>query len=125
MPKVALFIAYDVYDGYESSMTTFGQKVSEWTDLTDEEFVLLRQEMKFFTLPGEGQLCIVEQKPELMIKEIIQASLDRRAKAEADRERLKQEEEKRKLASKLKKQARTEAEEKALLAALKEKYGEN
>lgn len=136
MPKVKLVLAYarsaDYYDDYDTqSLNVIRSGITDWEDISEEDYA--------FLLKNEGyhlnKAMKVSEYHHVMILKLDEAPVVTRiesvtkliAKMEADR--LKEESERiakkeqAALARRLKKEAKTKAEELALIDTLKKKHG--
>lgn len=133
MPKVKIVILsshsyYDEYDSYSRNIILSG--ITDWEDISDEEYKFLldhngyhlEQAMK---LPAGSSVLIIKQD-EIPITNRIESITKLIKKMEADRIKEEQDRIAKKeaaaLARRLKKEAKTEKDELALLAALKAKH---
>lgn len=121
MRKIAILVGREVTTyTYDDEWTThnIAASITEWTDVTQEEYSLLQKAQY------EKNFTIIEQMPEQekFIKKTVAGILERIRQEEELRQK---EADKRKAAAeqrKLKKLAKNEEQEKALLKSLQEKY---
>lgn len=132
MPKVKLLIttsvaSYDEYDSYSADIIRAG--LTDWEEITDQEYEYLESKKYYLgqalKLRSGEEIVIMKQDDRPVIERIssltafIKKLEDDRVKEEAARLKKKEDAA---LARKLKKQAKTEAEELALLEQLKAKH---
>jgi len=132
MPKVKLLIttsgvSYDEYDSYSADIIRAG--LTDWEEITDQEYEYLKSKKYYLgqalKLRSGEEIVIMKQDDRPVVERIsslttfIKKLEDERAKEEAARLKKKEDAA---LTRKLKKQAKTEAEELALLQQLKEKH---
>lgn len=114
MKKIAIITVRDVSIGYEDQ-DTIVQSISDWAEVSDEEYTLLRRYLPSDTYILE--FTPVEEIP-LLVKDFLK-------KAEAEKEAelaRKKAAAKKKRERDLKKKAKTEEQERLLLEELKRKY---
>jgi hypothetical protein len=131
MPKVKIFIASDSstdHDDYYSRVV-LRQGITDWEEISDDDLVFLRENLHYIVDPkkyGYSAIPLIISQDEYNIIERIDSIKDRirietdRRNAEQEAARKKREASQRK--KELAKKAKTEAEELALLDALREKY---
>lgn len=120
MYKVCIFeMVSHGHDYYgDEQLSIIASSVTEWQEVTQEEFVLLRQH-----LPANYRLVAFPQNQKDIVINTVKKGIEFARKKKEEEEKAKLEAERKKTERALKKKAKTEAEEKALLAKLNEKYG--
>lgn len=120
MYKVCIFeMVSHGHDHYGDEQLSFiASSVTEWQEVTQEEFVLLRNH-----LPDNYRLVSFPQNQKEIVIDTVKKGIEFARKQKEEAEKAKLEAERKKTERALKKKAKTEAEEKALLAKLSEKYG--
>jgi hypothetical protein len=130
MPKVkilAIAECVDYYDEYSRASICHG--ISDWEEVTEEELVLLRLHLRSIKQPPNRQLVLAEYDTEPVTFRIdnIRAMLEKMRKEQEERDRIaaaeKAKRDARKRERELKKLAKDEEEERAILLALQQKYG--
>lgn len=131
MPKVKILIATDSSSDYDDyySRVILRQGITDWEEISDEDLAFLRNNLYHIVdrnVHGYSAtpILVVQDEVNLVqriasIKDAIRVENERRAVAE---EAARKKREAAKLKKELAKKAKTEAEELALLNALKEKY---
>lgn len=124
MPQVKIILVQTIDCDYYSKQIV-RDSITDWEEVTEEEFTLLRDNLRSVVTIGrehydyEPMLIVKDDKPVVEhIKTIREAIEQQRAKREAEAERRRQ----KKLEKDMKMALEKAESERALLAALKEKY---
>lgn len=114
MRKIKLFIVHDRYIDYDESMTVLSYGISDWDEVSEEDFELIRSNLHLIRPSNYQTVVIVEEQNSSAIQECIKdisATIKKQIKAEADRkleaERKRLEAKERKEAKKLEKNRET------------------
>lgn len=122
MPKVKIVLSHE-YSTDDYSTSVMGGGICDWEEITQEEVRFLRANLHKIDFGyGHNLSPVVIVQDEMKVMERIDSIKAVIAKEQENQRRTKEEEERRKREKALKRQAKTEAEEKALLATLEEKY---
>lgn len=127
MRKIAI-VLYDQdrdYDYDNTVINTAIHSITDWTEVTDEEYALLVEAAKHRANMPKGRSFMVVARPadeRSFIYKTVEQYKEMAAKWEAEKAAEKLAKEEKRRAAALKKRAKDEAAEKALLAQLQAKY---
>ena len=110
-----------IYDDYNSSEIIVSS-ITDWVMLTPDEFKHLKDWVKSHPKATYQNYRVIEKFDIETVQMNIKLAIEQEIKRKADVEKAKAVKDKKKIERDLRKKAKTEAEEKALLEALQQKY---
>jgi len=122
MKKAKIIEAYGSYDSEYGMSPLVAKGITDWAEVTDEEYEILKYYVKHYHNNNYSQLILVCDSDEHSVQKILADYIEegRIKKATFDKQQKKAEERQKK--ADLARKNKIENQEKAMLAKLKEKY---